>query len=241
MECLRVEGSKTAVRNRFDSFGRRTRAWPPRTISDLSGKHDRRSRQVALTFDDGPDPYYTPRVLDMLEKSCAQATFFFCGSMAEKWPHLVREATDRGHAIGSHSWSHRRLMSDLSSIDIRRELDETHTLLEAITGKTVTLFRPPYGQYSPRLLSELEERNIVPVLWSAWGKDWTSATGAEVAATVLRSTTRNSIILLHDGTVKLRLSGEFEAVQGSREGMIDGLGIILDRLRHRGLDPVTLE
>lgn len=240
-ECLRIEGSKTAVRNRLDSAVRRTRAWPPRTISDLAGHRTRKSREVALTFDDGPDPHYTPRVLDMLEKNRVRATFFFCGSMAEKWPELVREAANQGHVIGSHSWTHQRLSLDLPSTDIRRELDETHELLEGITGARIVLFRPPYGQHSPRLLAELKERKLVPVLWSAWGKDWTSASGAEVAATVLRSTTRNSIVLLHDGTVNLRLADDASLVRGSREGMIDGLTIILDRLRRRCLNPVALD
>lgn len=173
------------------------RSSPPRRLKDLEPRGLQRHVSVALTFDDGPDPRYTPQVLAQLSERGVTATFFVCGFSAHRHPELVRDIAAEGHAIGGHTWHH---------VDVRRmddegwagEVEQTHRLLEDLTGAPVRLFRPPWGRIDRRAIERLAERDVLPVLWSSHGEDWATDDPSTIVDTVRRTLQPGAIILLHD-------------------------------------------
>lgn len=159
----------------------------------------RPDRRIALTFDDGPHPEHTPRILDILASHAARATFFVQGVEAEKYPELVRRVHAAGHEIGNHGYAH---------LDARRvplaeylaDADRAHRTLEAITGKPLPgLFRPPYGNLTPRSLAALVLRGSRIVLWSADLNDSFIHAAPELVAHVRALALQpGQILLLHE-------------------------------------------
>lgn len=153
--------------------------------------------EVMLTFDDGPTVPYTGQVLDVLRAHGVKATFFLCGSAAERHPELVRRIRDEGHEIGNHTWSHPWLHL-MSREAIAAEIDRTQDVLERITGTRPVWFRPPYGVRWFPLRGLLEERGMRMMLWSDRGYDGRLDAPGIVAAT-LSQLHPGAIVLLHDG------------------------------------------
>lgn len=162
-------------------------------------------RQLALTFDDGPNDRYTLEVLEALANHNARATFFMMGNYAREQPWLVREVAAAGHVIGNHTVSHPNL-AYASGIRIRTELSDCSKILEDIAGQPVRYFRPPYGGRRPAVLHIARELGLEVVLWNAMGFDWRQhRRSKQVMKAVERGIRRNrnanrgSNILLHDG------------------------------------------
>ncbi|MFI5957388.1 polysaccharide deacetylase family protein [Cryptosporangium sp. NPDC051539] len=122
-------------------------------------------RRTALTFDDGPDPRWTPRVLEVLAAHGARATFFMIGTHAARHPDLVRRVADAGHEIGNHTWSHRRI-DQLDARRLREQLDRTQATLADLTGREPTLLRPPWGEIDAPGLLTAAQLGLRVVLWS---------------------------------------------------------------------------
>jgi peptidoglycan/xylan/chitin deacetylase (PgdA/CDA1 family) len=183
----------------------------------------RRGRYVALTFDDGPSSY-TPRVLRLLRRAHARATFFVIGSRAAERPGLVRAESLLG-AVGNHTWTHPRLVS-LARRDVIRQLLRTQAaIVRATGGVRPRLFRPPYGVGTPAETAAVHALGLVDVRWSVDSLD--SRPGAS-AGTVLRNVTAGlrpgSIVLLHD----------------IYPWTVGALPRILRAVRRHGLTPVTI-
>ena len=153
------------------------------------------SRVIALTFDDGPHPSHTPRLLDMLRKAGAAATFFVVGREVQRFPGLVKRMVGEGHRVGSHSWTH---PMDLTPDEARDELQRTHELLHRITGEEPTLFRPPYGIEDGSLAIEATARGYRTILWSMDTVDWRVHDPARLSEMVGERTRRGDIVLMHD-------------------------------------------
>ena len=191
------------------------------------------SHQVALTFDDGPDPKWTPRILDILKAENVKAAFFLVGQNAEQYPDLVRRIVAEGHEIGNHTYYHPNLALCWPE-HIRLELNATQLLLETITGRSTTLFRPPYAaDTSPSKVSELmplqlaQELGYLVVLENIDPQDW-SRPGADIILQRVKQQRRDgSIILLHDAG-------------GDREQTVEALPRILDYLKTRGDSIVSI-
>ena len=183
--------------------------------------------QVVLTFDDGPDPKWTPKILDVLKQKQAPAVFFLLGQQAESYPGVVRRIVAEGHEIGSHTYTHANL-SLVSPQRVRIELDATQRLIQTITGRSTTLFRPPYEADSrPNELSEItplliaQSLDYLTVMESIDPEDW-ERPGAEVIFQRVKQQRRNgSIVLLHDAG-------------GDRSQTVEALPKIIDYLRARG-------
>ena len=152
------------------------------------------TKKAALTFDDGPSPLYTERLLDGLKERGVVATFFVTGENAESCPDLIRREKADGHLIGNHTYSHIQLTSDNKEV-FREELVKTNEILKAITGENVTYIRPPYGSWDKSLEQDL---NMFPVLWNVDPLDWCSTNVDKIVRSVLAGTKENSIILMHD-------------------------------------------
>jgi peptidoglycan/xylan/chitin deacetylase (PgdA/CDA1 family) len=183
--------------------------------------------QVALTFDDGPDPEVTPRALDLLDAAGARATFFCIAERAQAQPALVREIVARGHDVQNHSNGHAHHFSLLGPRGFEREIAGAQRLIEDLTGRRAHCFRAPAGLRNPLLDPVLHRLNLHLVSWTRRGFDTRDSRAERVAARLLRGLAGGDILLLHDGN--------------SRDGVVlRALPLVLERLRECGLHPVTL-
>ena len=153
---------------------------------------------VALTFDDGPSPENTPRLLDMLHKRGVKATFFVVGQCAAQNPEILRRIAAEGHEIGNHSWSHPSL-SKMGELGVSDQLQRTHDVIRQITGSNTKLLRPPYGAFTVNQRSWARQKwGYKTILWDVDPLDWKVRNAARVQTEILRQTVPGSIVLAHD-------------------------------------------
>ena len=141
----------------------------------------RGSRQLALTYDDGPNDPYTWRMMEVLERHGVKATFFLLGSFVQQKPEIARALVAAGHAIGSHTWDHPNLIF-ASSAKIRQQLQQTRQAILDATGVDPTIFRPPFGGRRPASLRIARELGLQPVMWNVSCYDWKAKSAQEIAA-----------------------------------------------------------
>lgn len=178
--------------------------WPASQIFGPTLIAPARPGELALTFDDGPNPAWTPRLLDILAQHGVKATFFLVGRYVEKEPGLARAIVEAGHLIGNHSWTHPNL-SLCTAHRVREELTRTREILEQITGKPVGYFRPPFGARRPYVLNIARKLGMVPVMWNAMTSDWKERSPDRITERLMRKIDarhRSGLaanIVLHDG------------------------------------------
>jgi peptidoglycan/xylan/chitin deacetylase (PgdA/CDA1 family) len=206
------------------SAARRTQITPVPGVS--GGVHPRvdcdRARCVALTYDDGPG-LPTPRLLDILKRKHARATFFLVGQMVQLRPATARRIARGPHAIGVHTWDHSDLTT-LSTEQIRNQLVRTMRIIHRATGVTPVLSRPPYGATNRRVRRVERQLGLAEILWDVDTADWLHRDPASVIARALSGVRRNSIILMHD----------------IRPTTVDAAGPLIRALRRRGFRLVTV-
>jgi peptidoglycan-N-acetylglucosamine deacetylase len=178
--------------------------WPTSQIFGRTLVAGEDPRDVALTFDDGPNDAATPLLLEMLARHDVRATFFAMGDFARQRPEIVRAVVAAGHVLGNHTMSHPKLSME-SAARVRQELADCNAVLEDIAGVAVRYFRPPFGARRPAVLRIAREMGLTPVMWNVTGYDW-NPIGAEAILEKLRSGIarnqglgRASNLLLHDG------------------------------------------
>lgn len=189
----------------------------------------RRADQIAFTFDDGPDPEYTPKLLDLLREKDIKATFFVLGSKAEKFPELIRRIHREGHQIGIHNYTHHLPNWLMTPWFIRQHhVEQTAEIVERITGERPTLYRPPWGIMNAADLLFLRKSYRI-VLWTVMGWDWKRQANADpLKQRLLHKIKPGSIVLLHD-------SGDTAgADEDAPEQMLEGLKEVLQEVRLRG-------
>lgn len=152
---------------------------------------------VALTFDDGPHPVYTPQILRILEDHGIPATFFVVGRNAKRSPEILRLMKEKGHALGNHTFSHVRLTA-VNNGTLKEEIERTREIILIETGINTSLFRPPFGAFDARSLAEVALRNLEVVLWSVDSRDWATHNLGDIRRNVERKTHSGAIVLLHD-------------------------------------------
>lgn len=176
--------------------------WHPR--AQLHCKSWRRlpagTADLALTFDDGPHPEVTPRVLDLLAAHNMRATFFVVGKSVRRHPDLVRRMLAEGHAIGLHSDTHDYAYALRSRGWVRRDLQRCIGAIGDATGTATNMFRPPMGLRNPMIAAAARDLGLATILWSAGGLDRGRGRGPRVAARLARRATPGAILMLHDGT-----------------------------------------
>lgn len=178
--------------------------WPGSRIFGDALTAPARPGEIALTFDDGPNPTWTPKLLDTLASHNVHATFFLLGGFAQAQPDLVRRIAAAGHLVGNHSWSHPDL-SRTPAQRVRQELWRTSQTLEQIVGAPVRYFRPPFGARRPVVFRIARELKLQPVLWNAMTNDWSEPAADQITARLaqkvdrLTHTGRAVNIVLHDG------------------------------------------
>lgn len=160
----------------------------------MNEEEDVDTPKIAITFDDGPDPYCTERLLDGLKERGAKASFFVMGKQAEAYPELIRRMQEEGHLIGNHTYSHIQLGKN-NRETFKAELVKTNELLRSITGEEPQYVRPPYGSWDKSFETEL---TMIPVLWTIDPMDWCSSDVNGIVRKVTEKAEENAVILMHD-------------------------------------------
>ena len=153
--------------------------------------------RVALTFDDGPHPRYTPLILDILKEFDVPATFFVVGSNVEFYPDLTRRIASEGHEIGNHTYHHNHV-AKMSLEDLTQDITRCNDAVEKVTGARPRYFRPPEGVCNKSVQEICNTTNTTIVMWSVDTRDWAHTPIAEICQNVRRNTKNGSIILMHD-------------------------------------------
>ncbi|OGK95971.1 MAG: hypothetical protein A3E31_18395 [Candidatus Rokubacteria bacterium RIFCSPHIGHO2_12_FULL_73_22] len=189
----------------------------------------RAQRRVALTFDDGPDPTWTPRVLDLLRARGVRGSFFVVGARAARAPEVVRRMAGEGHEVASHGWSHRSLWL-CGPRRTAEEVGRSHELLTALTGCAPRHFRPPWGMVNAALFLALRRHGQRCVFWSVQPEGRRPAPAEAQARRVLARAHPGAIVDLHDA----------EGTPRAPERLLAALPVMLDGLRAAGYDLVTV-
>jgi peptidoglycan/xylan/chitin deacetylase (PgdA/CDA1 family) len=197
-----------------------TTAGPPITFSSVhvDGSY------IAMTFDDGPHPTLTPKLLDLLAAHHIKATFFVIGENVAEHPEIVERAAREGHEIGNHSWAHPKL-GKMSDDAVRRDLSRTDDAIKRVIGARPTLLRPPYGSITPRQKKWIhEEFGYQIILWDVDPLDWRRPGPMTVCNRIVKETRPGSIVLSHD----------------IHPGTIEAMPATLDQLEAKGFKFVTV-
>ena len=154
-------------------------------------------KYVALTFDDGPHPKYTPQILKILYENEAAATFFVVGENAERYPELVRAEHDLGFEIGNHTYTHFRL-NEKSINALYKDIKKADEIISSITGKTPGLFRPPEGKHNGKVDEIIKRAEKKAVLWMVDTRDWAHTEKDKIVGNIKNNVKNGSVILFHD-------------------------------------------
>lgn len=193
--------------------------WSASPVTTKSG-----IKRVALTFNDGPDPELTPKILEILGRSGAKATFFVTGEAAARHPEILKMMVEGGHTVASHGYAHRDLTT-LSRREVEDDIDKASAAIASATGNTPAFFRPPLGAYTSSVMEMVERKGLYLVMWTNIGRqDLPGVKPRVVAQRVLGSVYNGAIILLHD----------------TRSNVVDALPLILSGLKEKGYSMVTL-
>ena len=184
----------------------------------------------ALTFDDGPDPRFTPFILDILKEYHVKATFFLMGARAEKYPDIVKRIVDEGHVVGNHTYSHPNLVKEANIETLEREVTNTEESLAKLINYRTKLFRAPYGFLDNELVEKLKGMDYTVVGWSVDSLDWQESPPEVIAHNVLSHFQPGAIVLMHDGAES----------DGDRTNTIKALRQIISALKKQGIEFETV-
>lgn len=153
---------------------------------------------ICFTFDDGPDPEITPKILEVLESENLKAAFFVIGSKVERYPDIVKELYSKGHVIANHTYSHSNKIVLFTSNKLKDDIDSCSKAIEKATGKPPTLFRPPYGVTTPCYARVLKQLGLKSIGWTLRSFDTMMKSKEELIERVSRLISPGSIVLFHD-------------------------------------------
>ena len=161
-----------------------------------------KGNHVAITFDDGPDPLHTPKVLTLLEKYQAKATFFCIGTQVEAYPEVFKSIVAAGHTVGNHTYSHSKSFGFFKTQQVIKELEVTDTLIQEVSGHTPLLYRPAFGVTNPKIKKALETTKHTSVGWNKRSLDALPYSENFCYNRVTKNLKKGDVILLHDTSEK---------------------------------------
>jgi peptidoglycan-N-acetylglucosamine deacetylase len=191
----------------------------------------RGSKQMALTFDDGPNDPYTLRLLEILAKHSVRATFFLIGRYVQQRPDVVREVAKAGHVIANHTFSHPLLIFE-SETEVKAQLVDCRRAVQDAIGEHSDLFRPPFGGRRPAVFRIARELGLKPVMWNITGYDWKASSSEQVERKCARQVRGGDVFLLHDGGHK--------AFGTDRSHTITATDRMITRYQSEGYEFVTI-
>ncbi len=191
----------------------------------------RGSKQIALTFDDGPNDPHTMHLLDVLAKHDVHATFFMVGGYVRRRPDIALEVRKRGHVVGNHTFTHPFLTFEPLAT-VRQELEQCREAITSAVGEHSNLFRPPWGARRPGVFRVVRELGLQPVMWSVTGYDWEAPSADYIAKKVSARVCGGDVILLHDG--------DHKAFGADRSGTVKAVDALLKRYAAEGYEFVTV-
>ncbi|MFS0774474.1 polysaccharide deacetylase family protein [Neobacillus sp. 3P2-tot-E-2] len=184
-------------------------------------------RAVAITFDDGPNPIYTPQVLEIFSEAKGKATFFMIGEQMKDHPDVVKQVCDQGHEIGNHTFTHPKL-SELSVQDCLKEIDETEKLIEEMAGRKPVVFRPPYLDYNQDTVSLLQNKGYPMIgALNLEAQDWEQPGVEHILGKSREAVKNGSILIFHDG-------------YGDRSQTIEAVRMLVYELTSQGYQLATV-
>jgi|LSQX01.1.fsa_nt_gb peptidoglycan/xylan/chitin deacetylase (PgdA/CDA1 family) len=205
--------------------------WARNHSKKVLRKGSAQKKVIALTFDDGPNPNYTPKLLDILREHQVPATFFIMGKQAQRYPDIVKHINEEGHTLGLHSYrhSHAWLMSPITTI---RDMNQTYNILKDILGKAPNWYRPPWGTFNILSMFAARRLNLNVAYWSIEAQDWAKDTTVEhIYNTVINKIHPGAIIVLHDN----------QGAPGAPERTLKALPTIINTLKGQGFRFVSLD
>ncbi len=224
--ALTAVSAATAVAAGYQSMAP-TGQWYGKTFTGLP--HG--SRQIALTYDDGPNDPHTLRLLEVLARHGVPATFFMIGRYVRLRPEIAREIVQAGHVVGNHTFTH-PLLTFKREAEIRQQLSQCGSELREATGQHPNLFRPPFGGRRPAVLRVARELGLEPVMWSVTGYDWNAPPAAVIERKVSRRIRGGDVILLHDGGHKQMGADRYNTVTATDH--------LIARYKSEGYEFVTI-
>ncbi|MGD0335914.1 MAG: polysaccharide deacetylase family protein [Candidatus Omnitrophota bacterium] len=199
------------------------------TLYDVKSK----DKLVALTFDDGPSPEWTPQILEALKAAGIKATFFMLGKHVREYPEIARMVVSEGHEIGNHSYSHHVLIY-YKTDELEKEIKDTEQIIGKVTGVTTKYFRPPKAWLTEAEKKKIKEMGYKIVLWSLNSKDWVNFDDKYIVRYLARRINPGDIILFHDS------GGVFSTEGGSRHETVKSVPLLAEKLRKMGYRFVTI-
>ena len=205
-----------------------TGQWYGRTFTSLA----RGTKQLALTYDDGPNDPHTLRLLEGLAKHNVRATFFLIGRYVQQRPDIVREVVKAGHVIGNHTFTH-PLLTFKTAAEVRKELSECRSAIQDAVGEHSNLFRPPFGGRRPAVLHVARDLGLEPIMWNVTGYDWNAPPAAVIEKKVSSQMRGGDVILLHDGGHKQMGADRSQTVLATDH--------LITRYKSEGYDFLTIQ
>jgi len=192
----------------------------------------RGSKQIALTYDDGPNDPHTLKLLDVLAKHNVRATFFMIGRYVQQRPDIACAVAQAGHVVGNHTFTHPLFIFE-SAAQTRIQLVDCHQALQDAVGDHSSLFRPPFGGRRPATLRVARELGLHTVMWNVTGYDWNAPPAAIIEKKVARQMRGGAVILLHDGG--------YRALGADRAQTVIATDNLIRRYKDQGYEFVTVE
>lgn len=191
-------------------------------------------KRVALTFDDGPSPVWTSKILDELKKSGVKATFFMVGHHVQKYPDVARRVAEEGHTIGNHGYAHSVLLY-YTPPEIEEEIKYTEHVIRETTGRTTKIFRPPKAWLSKSIKEKIKSMGYDVVLWSLNSKDWVSFNHRDIVRYLAKRVKNGDILLFHDS------GNVFTTEGGNRNQTVKSISLLARTLQEKGFEFVSVE
>ena len=188
---------------------------------------------VALTFDDGPSPVWTPKILAKLKESGVKATFFMLGKHVLQYPDIARSVVNQGHDVGIHSYDHKNYIF-YTKYEVEKDIEYTQKIIKDVTGRETFLFRPPKAWLSKREKKKIKGLGFEVVLWTLNSKDWVTFDDKYMIRYIIANIRPGDIILFHDS------GGVFGTEGGNRRETVNAIALLVEKLKLKGYRFLTV-